>query len=168
MLKHWLGNIVLAAVLTGGLTSAQAAPLKPAPSAPTARVGVEGESPEQKLFQDKADAALKALDEKMERRNQAARRAMSGICTGCSSRSAVGTASPAPSTEGGEYDPFAGSVSEGDGVQTSAPIPGPSVGSPQVAQSQASAQVAPAQAVQPRRATSQLAPPMSILPDLAR
>ncbi|MFC7398917.1 hypothetical protein ACFQU1_17070 [Chelatococcus sp. GCM10030263] len=66
----------VAAPLSQPSTTAQAN-TSPDASPPT------GDSPDLKAFRDEADAALKALDEKAERRDREAKRAMRGICTGC-------------------------------------------------------------------------------------
>ncbi|CAH1661295.1 conserved exported hypothetical protein [Hyphomicrobiales bacterium] len=151
MLKRCLFNAAVLTILAIGVSSAQAAPLSPSPSE---KGGVENETAEQKAFHAKADAALKALDDKMERRNQAARRAVMGICSGCLSRSAAGSGPTREAQDTRDLDPFSGSVNEAAVEVPAQPAARPSrPARPQVSQ-------AP-QAVP-------LAPPLQILPDRAR
>ena len=149
MLKLCVFNAAVVTALVIGFSPVRAAPLTPAPSE---KVGSESETAEQKAFHAKADAALRALDEKTERRNQAARRAMMGICTGC-----LGSSGPTRDTarqrqDANEIDPFAGSV---EATAAADVPPQPSV---------------PATRPQPARglAAAPLAPPLQILPDRAR
>lgn len=148
MLKRCVFNAAVVTALVIGFSPVQAAPLTPSPSQ---KVGSESETAEQKAFHAKADAALKALDEKTERRNQAARRAMMGICTGCLGNSG-GTRDTARQTrEADELDPFSGTV---EAAAVDAPTqPAPRSARPQAVRGFAAAPIAP---------------PLQILPDRAR
>ncbi|CAH1672838.1 hypothetical protein [Chelatococcus asaccharovorans] len=148
MLKLCVFNAALVTALVIGFSPGQAAPLTPAPSE---KVGSDSETAEQKAFHAKADAALKALDEKTERRNQAARRAMMGICTGCLGRSGATTATARRTQETDEVDPFAGTVDAAAADEPTQPA-APSA-RPQTARGVAAAPIAP---------------PLQILPDRAR
>ncbi|MBS7699084.1 hypothetical protein [Chelatococcus sp. YT9] len=151
MLKRCLFNAAVVTILAIGVAPVWAAPLAPSPSDKGA---AETETAEQKAFHAKADAALKALDEKMERRNQAARRAVMGICSGCLSRSAAGPEPTREARDMRDFDPFSGSV--GDAAVEASDAAVQPAGRPVRPRVSQAPQALP------------LAPPLQILPDLAR